>query len=102
MQIDEIPGIKIFKCKSPIYFANIDYFKEKLRDEVSLFFAQILNSEILKGTNVVYDNLQFEKKFWCALMLSKVFWGQILTGGVWCSAGVQEKKQSFEKDSQAH
>ncbi|XP_048012270.1 uncharacterized protein LOC125245645 [Megalobrama amblycephala] len=32
--IDEIPGIKIFKCKSPIYFANIDYFKEKLRDEV--------------------------------------------------------------------
>lgn len=47
-QIDEIPGIKIFKCKSPIYFANIDYFKEKLRDEVSLLFAQILNSEILK------------------------------------------------------
>ncbi|KAK2892714.1 hypothetical protein Q8A67_012702 [Cirrhinus molitorella] len=32
--IDEIPGIKIFKCNSPIYFANIDYFKEKLRDEV--------------------------------------------------------------------
>lgn len=35
-QIDEIPGIKIFKCNSPIYFANIDYFKEKLREEVSL------------------------------------------------------------------
>ncbi|KAG1953311.1 pendrin [Pimephales promelas] len=33
-KIDEIPGIKIFKCKSPIYFANIDYFKEKLKDEV--------------------------------------------------------------------
>ncbi|XP_065124548.1 pendrin [Paramisgurnus dabryanus] len=32
--ISEIPGIKIFKCNSPIYFANIDYFKEKLRDEV--------------------------------------------------------------------
>ncbi|XP_051977063.1 pendrin [Xyrauchen texanus] len=32
--IAEIPGIKIFKCNSPIYFANIDYFKEKLRDEV--------------------------------------------------------------------
>uniref|UniRef100_A0A8C1Y239 Solute carrier family 26 member 4 n=1 Tax=Cyprinus carpio TaxID=7962 RepID=A0A8C1Y239_CYPCA len=32
--IDEIPGIKIFKCNSPIYFANIDYFKEKLREEV--------------------------------------------------------------------
>lgn len=32
--VDEIPGVKIFKCNSPIYFANIDYFKEKLRDEV--------------------------------------------------------------------
>ncbi|XP_055046640.2 pendrin [Misgurnus anguillicaudatus] len=32
--ISEIPGIKIFKCNSPIYFANIDYFKDKLRDEV--------------------------------------------------------------------
>ncbi|XP_016311060.1 pendrin-like [Sinocyclocheilus anshuiensis] len=32
--IVEIPGIKIFKCNSPIYFANIDYFKEKLREEV--------------------------------------------------------------------
>ncbi|XP_052410820.1 pendrin [Carassius gibelio] len=32
--IDEIPGIKIFKCNSPIYFANIDYFKEKLKEEV--------------------------------------------------------------------
>ncbi|KAL7828003.1 hypothetical protein AOLI_G00311550 [Acnodon oligacanthus] len=29
--INEIPGIKIFKCNSPIYFANIDYFKEQLR-----------------------------------------------------------------------
>ncbi|TRY93127.1 hypothetical protein DNTS_016473, partial [Danionella cerebrum] len=34
-KINEIPGIKIFKCNSPIYFANIDYFKEKLRDEAS-------------------------------------------------------------------
>uniref|UniRef100_A0A8C7DAB0 Solute carrier family 26 member 4 n=1 Tax=Oncorhynchus kisutch TaxID=8019 RepID=A0A8C7DAB0_ONCKI len=25
------PGIKIFKCNAPIYFANIDYFKERLR-----------------------------------------------------------------------
>ncbi|XP_066522943.1 pendrin-like [Hoplias malabaricus] len=32
--INEIPGIKIFKCNSPIYFANIDYFKEQLRDTV--------------------------------------------------------------------
>ncbi len=36
VQIYEIPGIKIFKCNSPIYFANIDYFKERLREEVSL------------------------------------------------------------------
>uniref|UniRef100_A0A674E133 Solute carrier family 26 member 4 n=1 Tax=Salmo trutta TaxID=8032 RepID=A0A674E133_SALTR len=29
------PGIKIFKCNAPIYFANIDYFKERLRATVS-------------------------------------------------------------------
>ncbi|XDV25096.1 hypothetical protein PO909_029071 [Leuciscus waleckii] len=39
--IAEIPGIKIFKCKSPIYFANIDYFKEKLRDEVGFDAVQV-------------------------------------------------------------
>ncbi|XP_012683507.2 pendrin [Clupea harengus] len=33
-KIAEVPGIKIFKCNSPIYFANIDYFKERLRDIV--------------------------------------------------------------------
>ncbi|KAL2103002.1 hypothetical protein ACEWY4_002170 [Coilia grayii] len=32
--ITEVPGVKIFKCNSPIYFANIDYFKERLRDTV--------------------------------------------------------------------
>ncbi|XP_071393105.1 pendrin [Centroberyx affinis] len=32
--IAEIPGVKIFKCNSPIYFANIDYFKERLRATV--------------------------------------------------------------------
>ncbi|KAM4615355.1 pendrin [Polymixia lowei] len=32
--IAEIPGVKIFKCNSPIYFANIDYFKERLRAAV--------------------------------------------------------------------
>uniref|UniRef100_A0A4W5KIJ3 Solute carrier family 26 member 4 n=1 Tax=Hucho hucho TaxID=62062 RepID=A0A4W5KIJ3_9TELE len=30
----KFPGIKIFKCNSPIYFANIDYFKERLRATV--------------------------------------------------------------------
>uniref|UniRef100_A0A673Z1U8 Solute carrier family 26 member 4 n=1 Tax=Salmo trutta TaxID=8032 RepID=A0A673Z1U8_SALTR len=32
--IAEVPGIKIFKCNAPIYFANIDYFKERLRATV--------------------------------------------------------------------
>uniref|UniRef100_A0A6Q2ZKN8 STAS domain-containing protein n=1 Tax=Esox lucius TaxID=8010 RepID=A0A6Q2ZKN8_ESOLU len=32
--IAEVPGVKIFKCNSPIYFANIDYFKERLRATV--------------------------------------------------------------------
>uniref|UniRef100_A0A8C7P583 Solute carrier family 26 member 4 n=1 Tax=Oncorhynchus mykiss TaxID=8022 RepID=A0A8C7P583_ONCMY len=32
--ITEVPGMKIFKCKAPIYFANIDYFKERLRATV--------------------------------------------------------------------
>uniref|UniRef100_A0A6Q2Z3E6 STAS domain-containing protein n=1 Tax=Esox lucius TaxID=8010 RepID=A0A6Q2Z3E6_ESOLU len=35
--IAEVPGVKIFKCNSPIYFANIDYFKERLRATVSVF-----------------------------------------------------------------
>ncbi|KAL0962857.1 hypothetical protein UPYG_G00346400 [Umbra pygmaea] len=33
-KIAEVPGIKIFRCNSPIYFANIDYFKERLRATV--------------------------------------------------------------------
>uniref|UniRef100_A0AAY4DMB7 STAS domain-containing protein n=1 Tax=Denticeps clupeoides TaxID=299321 RepID=A0AAY4DMB7_9TELE len=33
-QLTEVPGIKIFKCNSPLYFANIDYFKESLRNIV--------------------------------------------------------------------
>lgn len=43
-QINEIPGVKIFKCNSPIYFANIDYFKEQLRDAVSWIFNGMLAS----------------------------------------------------------
>ncbi|XP_072565286.1 pendrin [Paramormyrops kingsleyae] len=30
----EVAGVKIFKCNAPIYFANIDYFKEQLRTAV--------------------------------------------------------------------
>ncbi|KAJ3612271.1 hypothetical protein NHX12_020547 [Muraenolepis orangiensis] len=29
--IAEVPGVRIFKCSSPVYFANVDYFKERLR-----------------------------------------------------------------------
>ncbi|XP_066561036.1 pendrin [Amia ocellicauda] len=29
--ISEEPGIKIFKCNSPIYFANIDFFRDRLK-----------------------------------------------------------------------
>ncbi|XP_066559071.1 pendrin-like [Amia ocellicauda] len=29
--ICEEPGIKIFKCNSPIYFANIDFFRDRLK-----------------------------------------------------------------------
>ncbi|XP_048867256.1 pendrin-like isoform X3 [Brienomyrus brachyistius] len=30
----EVAGVTIFKCNAPIYFANIDYFKEQLRTAV--------------------------------------------------------------------
>ncbi|XP_017349992.1 pendrin [Ictalurus punctatus] len=39
--INGISGIKIFKCNSPIYFANIDYFKEQLRDTVGFDAVQV-------------------------------------------------------------
>ncbi|XP_046730300.1 pendrin-like isoform X1 [Silurus meridionalis] len=39
--INGISGIKIFKCNSPIYFANIDYFKEQLRDAVGFDAVQV-------------------------------------------------------------
>ncbi|KAG7269664.1 LOW QUALITY PROTEIN: hypothetical protein CRUP_019053 [Coryphaenoides rupestris] len=29
--IAEVPGVKIFRCSAPLYFANVDYFKERLR-----------------------------------------------------------------------
>ncbi|KAG7320373.1 hypothetical protein KOW79_016226 [Hemibagrus wyckioides] len=39
--INGIAGIKIFKCNSPIYFANIDYFKEQIRDTVGFDAVQV-------------------------------------------------------------
>lgn len=30
----EPEGVKIFRCPSPIYFANIQFFKQKLTDAV--------------------------------------------------------------------
>ncbi|MFT7798227.1 hypothetical protein Z043-117443, partial [Arapaima gigas] len=32
--VAEVAGVKIFKCNSPLYFANIDYFKEQLKKAV--------------------------------------------------------------------
>ncbi|XP_069048593.1 pendrin-like [Lepisosteus oculatus] len=40
--VAEIPGIKIFKCNSPIYFANIDYFKDRLKAVVGVDAARVL------------------------------------------------------------
>uniref|UniRef100_A0A8C1Y0W5 Solute carrier family 26 member 4 n=1 Tax=Cyprinus carpio TaxID=7962 RepID=A0A8C1Y0W5_CYPCA len=73
--IDEIPGIKIFKCNSPIYFANIDYFKEKLREEVGFDAVRVFKKRnkalkkihklIKKGklqATEVLENQAFEKE----------------------------------------
>lgn len=35
LQIYEPEGVKIFKIPSPIFFANIDFFRDKLKDAVS-------------------------------------------------------------------
>lgn len=34
LQIYEPKGVKIFKIPSPIFFANIEFFKDKLREAV--------------------------------------------------------------------
>lgn len=34
LQMYEPEGVKIFRCPSPIYFANIHFFKQKLIDAV--------------------------------------------------------------------
>uniref|UniRef100_A0A8C9WRP6 Solute carrier family 26 member 4 n=1 Tax=Scleropages formosus TaxID=113540 RepID=A0A8C9WRP6_SCLFO len=39
--IVEVAGVKIFKCNSPIYFANIDYFKEQLKKAVGFDAVQV-------------------------------------------------------------
>lgn len=35
LQIYEPEGVKIFRIPSPIFFANIDFFRDKLKDAVS-------------------------------------------------------------------
>lgn len=42
-QIYEAKGVKIFKIPSPIFFANIEFFKDKLRETVrtALVFSQL-------------------------------------------------------------
>uniref|UniRef100_A0A8C7TDF7 Solute carrier family 26 member 4 n=1 Tax=Oncorhynchus mykiss TaxID=8022 RepID=A0A8C7TDF7_ONCMY len=65
----EFPGIKIFKCNAPIYFANIDYFKERLRvtvgfDSVRVFkkrnkalkkIHKLIKKGKLRATEVRYN-----------------------------------------------
>ncbi|KAM8766036.1 chloride anion exchanger isoform 2-T2 [Rhynchonycteris naso] len=38
----ELEGVKIFRCSSPIYFANINFFKQKLIDAVGFSPLRIL------------------------------------------------------------
>lgn len=40
LQIYEPEGVKIFRCSSPIFFANIEFFKEKLITAVSAWGSQ--------------------------------------------------------------
>uniref|UniRef100_A0A8C8GLM5 STAS domain-containing protein n=1 Tax=Oncorhynchus tshawytscha TaxID=74940 RepID=A0A8C8GLM5_ONCTS len=77
--ITEVPGIKIFKCNAPIYFANIDYFKERLRvtvgfDSVRVFkkrnkalkkIHKLIKKGKLRATevryNLIIDNIRLEQ-----------------------------------------
>uniref|UniRef100_A0A8C7DBS4 Solute carrier family 26 member 4 n=1 Tax=Oncorhynchus kisutch TaxID=8019 RepID=A0A8C7DBS4_ONCKI len=77
--IAEVPGIKIFKCNAPIYFANIDYFKERLRvtvgfDSVRVFkkrnkalkkIHKLIKKGKLRATevryNLIIDNIRLEQ-----------------------------------------
>uniref|UniRef100_A0A8C7TDE8 Solute carrier family 26 member 4 n=1 Tax=Oncorhynchus mykiss TaxID=8022 RepID=A0A8C7TDE8_ONCMY len=66
---NKFPGIKIFKCNAPIYFANIDYFKERLRvtvgfDSVRVFkkrnkalkkIHKLIKKGKLRATEVRYN-----------------------------------------------
>lgn len=44
LQVIEPEGVKIFRIPSPIFFANIDFFKKKLVEAVSMtssFFSRL-------------------------------------------------------------
>ncbi|XP_028668875.1 pendrin [Erpetoichthys calabaricus] len=41
--IPEVPGIKIFRCSSPLYFANMDYFKDRLMAVVGFDPVRVFN-----------------------------------------------------------
>ncbi|KAG2459957.1 S26A4 protein, partial [Polypterus senegalus] len=41
--IPEVPGIKIFRCSSPLYFANMDYFKDRLNAVVGFDPVRVFN-----------------------------------------------------------
>lgn len=51
---NEIPGIKICKCNSPIYFANIYYFKEKEKREEVGFNAVRVFKKRNKALKKIY------------------------------------------------
>uniref|UniRef100_A0A4W4DS31 Solute carrier family 26 member 4 n=1 Tax=Electrophorus electricus TaxID=8005 RepID=A0A4W4DS31_ELEEL len=75
INIDEIPRINIFRCNSSTYFANINYFKEQLRDAVRFDAVQVFKKRnkalkkihelIKRGTPVELlgvDNEAFERE----------------------------------------
>ncbi|XP_026532956.1 chloride anion exchanger [Notechis scutatus] len=44
--IYELEGVKIFRCPSPIFFANVDFFKEKLTAAVGFDAVRVYNKRL--------------------------------------------------------
>ncbi|XP_020840108.1 chloride anion exchanger [Phascolarctos cinereus] len=61
-EVYEPQGVKIFKCPSPIYFANISFFKKKLIDAVGFKPARILRkrNKALKKIRKLEKNGQLQ------------------------------------------
>ncbi|XP_072530074.1 pendrin-like [Salminus brasiliensis] len=64
--ITEFPGTKIFKCTAPIYFANIEYLKDQIKNKVGFDAVRVFKKRnkalkkihrlIKKGTLKVTEN----------------------------------------------